>query len=204
MLLAIDTATAACSVALIDGSVVVAQVYEEVGRGHAERLIGMIAALPSGGQAEAVLVNCGPGSFTGVRVGLAAARALGFAWGAPVTGYSTHALLAATAFADHSEVEAASVIIDAGHGAYFVQNFRRAPFLDLTPLASLEPDAAITVVGGLPIITNGPDKIRGIAPESKILPATLMAGRAILLPNAYTQGSPSPIYGREPDAKLPK
>ena len=75
MILVIDTATAACSVALLDGDRVFAERHEVVGRGHAERLVPMIAELPDGGRAEAILVDVGPGSFTGIRVGLAAARA---------------------------------------------------------------------------------------------------------------------------------
>jgi tRNA threonylcarbamoyladenosine biosynthesis protein TsaB len=96
--LAIETATEACSVALFENGALLAHVHELVGRGHAERLIPMIAELPERGRAERVLVDCGPGSFTGVRVGLAAARAFGLAWGAEVVGYSSLALIAATAF----------------------------------------------------------------------------------------------------------
>jgi tRNA threonylcarbamoyladenosine biosynthesis protein TsaB len=55
----------------------------------------MIAGLPGQGRAARILVDVGPGSFTGVRVGLAAARGLAIGWGAEVAGYSSLALLAA-------------------------------------------------------------------------------------------------------------
>ena len=80
--LAIETATEACSVALFDGDKVVDGRHEVLGRGHAERLVPMIAELPDKGRAQRILVSLGPGSFTGVRIGLAVARALGIAWGA--------------------------------------------------------------------------------------------------------------------------
>src|SRR3546814_1758678 len=65
-----------------------------VGRGHAERLLPLIADFPDKGRADRIAVDIGPGSFTGVRIGLAAARALSFAWGAALTGYSTLSIIA--------------------------------------------------------------------------------------------------------------
>ena len=87
MLLVIDCATAACSVALLgaDGEVLDA-LHEVVGRGHAERLLPMIESVLAGRRPDAILVDCGPGSFTGVRVGLAAASGLAIGWGVPVSG----------------------------------------------------------------------------------------------------------------------
>src|SRR6187402_2735190 len=96
--LVIETATAACSVALLAGRTRLAGAHELVGRGHAERLVPMIGeVLAAAGleRADLILVDCGPGSFTGIRVGLAAARALGYAWNVPVHGYSALALIAA-------------------------------------------------------------------------------------------------------------
>ena len=95
--LVIETASPACSIALIRGDALVAERHEVVGRGHAERLVPAIAELLAETEArpDTILVDCGPGSFTGVRVGLAAARALGFAWSARVHGCSSLALIAA-------------------------------------------------------------------------------------------------------------
>src|SRR3546814_18980208 len=71
--LVIDTATAACPVALIDDGRAVADRHEFVGRGHAERLQPMIADLPGGRRAHQILVEVGPGSVTGTCARTAAA-----------------------------------------------------------------------------------------------------------------------------------
>jgi tRNA threonylcarbamoyladenosine biosynthesis protein TsaB len=186
--LVIDTATATCSVALIDGDSVIAALSDRVGRGHAERLIPMIASLPNGGRAGSILVNCGPGSFTGVRVGLAAARGLGLAWGVPVVGYSTHALIAASAFAKAME-DSVTVIMEGGHGEVFVQSFTARPFAALAPLVSCIPGAVERF--GL-TLGNAKDVDHFAEP---------VAAEAIHLPEAYRTLAPVPIYGRAPDAK---
>src|SRR3978361_2079056 len=96
MLLIIDSATAACSAALVSAAGdLIAQRHEIVGRGHAERLLPMIADLLGGRVPTSILVDCGPGSFTGVRVGLAAAHGLAIGWKVPLAGYSSLALIAA-------------------------------------------------------------------------------------------------------------
>ena len=87
--LVIDCATEACSVALFENGSMISGTLEMLGRGHADRLVPMIADLPGKGRAEEIAVNVGPGSFTGIRVGIAAAKALGLAWNARVIGYQT-------------------------------------------------------------------------------------------------------------------
>jgi tRNA threonylcarbamoyladenosine biosynthesis protein TsaB len=202
-ILAIETATAACSVALMEHGALVAQRHEVVGRGHAERLIPMIAELPDGGRADFILVDCGPGSFTGVRVGLAAARALGFAWSAPVRGFSSLALLAATAAWDDDAAESIGVALSGGHGELFVQRFSARPLTILTELRSAEPSTAAALTPEKLVFGSGAAALvtaRGWGEARELLPR---AADTILLPNAMTSLPPSPIYGRAPDAKLP-
>ncbi len=193
--LVIETATAACSVALIEGTAVIASAHEIVGRGHAERLVPMIAALPDGGRADAILVDCGPGSFTGIRVGIAAARGLGLGWGVPVRGFSSLPLVAAAAFAADAKLDRLAVVLEGGHGEVFMQPFVRDPFVASADFASLPPSEAMarldaTAIGnGVRFLSDGG---RDALPD---------AADVILLPAALIDLPPRPIYGRAPDAK---
>lgn len=211
--LAIDTATEACSVALISNGVMEAGIFEMLERGHAERLIPMIAELPEKGRAPAIVVNCGPGSFTGVRVGLAAAKALAIAWNVPVNAYNTPSLIAKMALGQSPspvlpdiKSEAVIVAMSGGHGEYFIQTFdHRAN--STRELSSLKPDIAAQLlvdrVGTKTVIA-------GSAAES--LHALLGIGTALpLWPDARCAGildisqrdlPAEPVYGRKPDAKV--
>lgn len=198
--LVIETATAACSVALIDGARVIASAHEVVGRGHAERLIPMIAELLESKVPDAILVDCGPGSFTGVRVGIAAARGLAIGWGVPVTGYSSLALLAAASFAAHPDRSRLAVVLEGGHGEVFMQHFA-APLAAVTPLVSALPEAALAAVHGLPIIGSGVQRLARLDPALDMHDALPDAASAALLGAAQRDLPPRPIYGRAPDAK---
>src|SRR5689334_20591763 len=148
MILAFDTSTAACTAALFDGSgACVARKDELIGRGHSERLVPMIAELMDGRSADSILVGVGPGSFTGIRVGIAAAHGLAIGWDAQVTGMSSLALLAAGAGAD-SEIAAAVI---GGHGELFVQQFGRelepGELLNLRPTDAAAATSARVVIG---------------------------------------------------------
>lgn len=190
--LAIETATTACSVALWQDGALVDARHEIVGRGHAERLIPMIAELPDGGRADRLLVDCGPGSFTGIRVGIAAARALGIGWGVPVHGYSSVALIAASAVAEH-DADRIAVVLEGGHGEVFVAPFDR--LLPAGPLASLTPEAAVAAIGDRAVFGTG---VRWIGTGTELIPD---ARAARLLPEDLRTLPPAPIYGRAPDAK---
>lgn len=197
--LAIETATAACSVALFDGATLIDARHETLGRGHAERLVPMIAELPGKGEAQRILVSLGPGSFTGTRIGIAAARALGLAWGAQVVGYPTLALVAA---GTKGLVGGAPVLVvmTGGHGEWFAQPFDG----DGLPLAEHSVFSPAEVANSLAL-----EHVAGSEAEAFI--ARRGWGQAHpMLPDArWTPDLPAtlhtahtaPIYGRPPDAK---
>jgi tRNA threonylcarbamoyl adenosine modification protein YeaZ len=196
MLLAIDSATAACSVALFEGGDVLDQRHEIVGRGHAERLLPMIRELLDGRRPDSILVDCGPGSFTGVRVGLAAAHGLSIGWRVPLSGYSSLAAIAAAA--EGGEI---AVALHAGHGQLFVQSYGREPLLPLDELRSLLPEAAAEAISSHRVYGSGAEalvKARGFGEAHDALPR---AADALLLPEALRSLAARPIYGRAPDAK---
>lgn len=202
--LVIDTATAACSVALFDGDALVDSRHEVVGRGHAERLVPMIAELPGGGRAQDILVDVGPGSFTGIRVGIAAARGLALGWGGNVGGYSSLALVAMDEFISAQHASPFAVVLEGGHGEVFVQRFAGRPEFGATDgFESLTPAAALDRVGGLQVVGNGVDRLIGL-PANQQGPALLpSAVFALTLPPSYRDLPARPVYGRAPDAKLP-
>ena len=178
-----------------------ASAHETVGRGHAERLVPMIGeVLAEAGtnRADLIQVDCGPGSFTGIRVGIAAARGLALAWGVPVAGFSALALIAATARED------VGVAISGGHGEIFVQRFVHAPFAPVGGLQSLKPEAAAAIVPDLLVLGSGAEALVAARGTGRAEEAFPNAADARLLPAALTDLSPTPLYGRAPDAKVPQ
>ena len=196
-LLVIETATAACSVALIEGGCVVAADHAVVGRGHAERLLPMIAALPDGGRCDALLVDIGPGSFTGIRVGVAAARALGFAWGVPVHGYASLALLAAI---DGGRADTV-VAIEGGHGEVFVGRYCGDPMVEIEAPTSMPFDVAIARISAARIIGNAAARLVAAGAHAEAVEVAPDARAAVLVPEGLARLAPVPFYGRGADAK---
>lgn len=207
--LVIDSATEACSVALLCGAQVMAGDWRILGRGHAEQLVPMIAALPGRGRAPRIAVALGPGSFTGLRVGLAAARALALAWGAELVGYPTLALIAAqarAAFGPAAAQATIAVVTTGGHGEWFTQTFGPDGH-PCDTLASRKPaDASVgidaTYVAGSEAEALLAGRQQGwpsaraerIWPDARAFP---------LLPPALLSKDTAPLYGRPPDARLP-
>jgi tRNA threonylcarbamoyladenosine biosynthesis protein TsaB len=215
-LLAIDTALAACSAAVLDtasGGILASESLPML-RGHAEALIPLLGrVMQQSGLAFAdldrIVVTTGPGSFTGLRVGIAAARGLGVATGVPVAGVSTLSAYAAPYLGadDRSPVIAA---IDARHSNIYLQVFapggrtliapRLAPLLDAVHAAS---DTAACIVG------SAAQAVADNLPETAPLPATIDARQApdigwVAQSGAVapeTASPPNPQYLRAPDAQ---
>lgn len=197
MILALDTSTAACTAALLaeDGAVLAA-VDEVIGRGHAERLVPMIAELLEERRPSRILVGCGPGSFTGLRVGIAAAHGMAIGWDAELSGFSSMALLAA-GVPDKGPVAAALL---GGHGELFVQQFG-SRLSDPGPLLNLPPAAAARAISAEQVVGPGAVALveaRGWGEVVAILPS---AARVLALPEELRSFKPQPIYARAPDAQ---
>lgn len=163
-ILALDTSLAACSVAVLGNGTVLARRHDLIGRGHAERLMPMLADVLEAagvgiGDVDRLAVTTGPGTFTGIRVGLAAARGLALATGKPLIGVTTfEALVAAQAEAD-SAGWPALVTIDAGRGDVYVQLFDAARGPLVPP--------AVVATGDIPaLLPAGPVWLIGPASES--------------------------------------
>jgi tRNA threonylcarbamoyl adenosine modification protein YeaZ len=198
MLLALDTATPACTAALFDedGSLL-ARADEVMARGHAEQLMPLLKRLLEGRKADAILVGCGPGSFTGLRVGIAAAHGLAIGWGVPLSGMSTLALIAAGVTGEGP----IAVALTGGHGELFVQQFDRTPLAPVGAVASLSPAAAAAAIEASLVVGSGASALVAARGHGQAVEALPSAANAILLPHALRVLAARPIYARAPDAR---
>lgn len=216
LILAIDTALEACSAALYDTETGVARAGESLamGRGHAEALVPLLKRVMSAAGAtfkdvDSYAVTVGPGSFTGLRVGLSAARSFGLATSRPVIGISTLATLAAPLFADDDHIPVAAAI-DAHHDNVYLQMIGPGGRLLVGPRAMTAREAARAVAigpvrlvgsGAALIAQNWPSGERPaleIYPEAMPDPVWLARLASVADPG---RSEPKPLYLREADAK---
>jgi tRNA threonylcarbamoyl adenosine modification protein YeaZ len=199
LILAFDTSTAACTAALLepDGTVVASR-DEVIGRGHAERLVPMIDEMLDGHVPSRILVGVGPGSFTGLRVGIAAAHGMAIGWRVPLAGMNSLALLAATAPAGEGKVAAA---LSGGHGELFVQTFDRKKLTASGPVLSLTPPAAAMKVDAPLVVGTGAEALVEARHSGEALMILPSASRALALPELLRMLECKPIYARAPDAR---
>lgn len=178
LVLALDTALAAASVAVLDTDRdrILAEVSEPMERGHAERLVPLIAAVcRSAGIAPAAcrrfVAATGPGSFTGLRVAIAAARGLALATGGDAVGISTLAALAAPHL-DAPERACVLAAIDARHGHVYAS----LTAADGTPVmppgycAAGEAADAAAAAGPCRLVGPGADAVLGAWPQGSSAP----------------------------------
>ncbi len=207
IVLAIDTALDACSVAVVANGLSLATRSEPMARGHQERLAPMVAeavaeAKLAFDRLERIAVTIGPGSFTGLRVGLAFAKALSLALDVACVGVGTlEALMASLDGADAAPLAIAA--LDARRDQLYLQVFSGGePLTEPGNLSLDEAQALIvglgataktTVVGSgaalLGYTTAGPETVDPVAL------ARLAAARPM------PQERPSPLYLRAPDAR---
>lgn len=211
--LLIDTALSLCTAAVFEDGTALAVRSEPMVKGHQERLAGFVRdAMAEAGTGfdalDRIGVTTGPGSFTGLRVGLAFAQGFGAALDRPVVGISVLDALAASIAPDAAMPEAVAALIDARRGQVYARFWRRGIAEGPAGALSLEAAAArvadlgpgVTLVGsGAPLMAAGFPAamtldLPGPAPEA--LARLVAAADPRLAP-------PEPLYLRAPDATPP-
>ena len=215
-LLAIDTALGACSACIFADHRAEPLAIESIGmeRGHAEALLPLVdrvaAAVPGGFSAlDRVAVTVGPGSYTGLRVGIAAARAIGLAAGIPVVGVTTlSALLASLVAADTRRLMAAA--IDARHGHVYFQAVAPGG-RTIVPPSLLAVREAVRLIGSGPVTLTGSGApivgaevlatgVACIVHDAPVATDIQLVARLGLVANP-AQALAKPLYLRAPDAR---
>jgi len=214
--LAIDTALEACSAAVLDTvrAEIVAAESRVMARGHAEALIPMIGRVMAASRIEfndldRIAVTVGPGSFTGLRVGIAAARGIALAADKPAIGLTTLSGYAAPHIAA-DDTRSVAAVIDARHEHVYLQVFGPGGRTVVPPrLAPLREAMLAALTGSARIVGSAADLIAASWPRTQPPPALVdqrgapdidwiaRLGAAAGDPH----GPPKPLYLRPPDAQ---
>jgi tRNA threonylcarbamoyladenosine biosynthesis protein TsaB len=213
--LAIDTALAVCAAAVLDTERPGLQARESVPmiRGHAEALMPLIAKVMDAAELEfaeldRIAVTTGPGSFTGLRVGIAAARGIALAAARPSVGLSTLAAYAAPLIAKDDSIPVLAVI-DARHDQVYLQVFGVGGRMLVSPrIGPIQEAARISGPGPVRIVGSAAREVAAAWPAD--FPAPLLVEThpapeidwvARLGAAAVGLAPPKPFYLRAPDAQ---
>lgn len=215
-LLAFDCSGASCSAAVLIDGIIRAERFAAMERGQAEALLPMIQAVMAEAEADwtgldAIVTTVGPGSFTGVRLGLSAARGLALAADKPLLAVTAFEAVAAGLAPAEQPI---AIVIDSRRGPVFAQRFDSS----LQPVgepAQLEPEAVAAWLGTGPwhIAGDGVANLAGqaFAPDVRLdaEPRRIQAAdlaRAAAAPGRAVSDRPPahPLYLRPPDVSLPK
>jgi tRNA threonylcarbamoyladenosine biosynthesis protein TsaB len=216
-ILAFDCSMNGCSGAVLAGPRVLAQgeaPVTAVGRGQSEALMPLLAQLMAAAgldwpQLDLIGVTVGPGSFTGLRIGLAAARGFGLALGTRIAGVSTPEALAAGIPAAERDGRPVIVAIDSKRADLFVQPFG-ADLRPISPVTALAPEQAAHLAGDTPLLVgDAAPRLLPFAPGAKLSAAPTRPDPVILARLAMTLSeegralAPEPLYLRPADVTLP-
>ncbi|MSO72764.1 MAG: tRNA (adenosine(37)-N6)-threonylcarbamoyltransferase complex dimerization subunit type 1 TsaB [Rhodospirillaceae bacterium] len=219
LILAFDTSAGACSAVLWRDEAVLSSGRVLMDQGQAEALMPLIEEVMARGGAtyadlDRIAVSVGPGSFTGVRVGLSAARGLGLAAGKPIVGVTTTEILAASVSdaERQSAGEFAHVLaaIDTKRGDLYVQQFDRA-LREAGPVRAMAPNGLAEWTEPGPLLVAGDAAaiaIASIGPRALLSSADALPEPAILARLAARRDprpdGPVPVYVRPPEAVIPR
>jgi tRNA threonylcarbamoyladenosine biosynthesis protein TsaB len=215
-ILAIDTALEACSAAVFDlerGGVTASEMLP-MARGHAEALTPLIARVMDLAGAEfadldRIAVTTGPGSFTGLRVGISAARGIALAAGKPAVGLSTLAAFAAPLIAEDDSTHVVAAI-DARHSQVYLQVFGIGGRTLVAPrVASVRDAARAAITGPARLVGSAANQVAAAWPRGADPPLLVehhsapdvgwVARLGAAAADGY--GRPKPLYLRPPDAQ---
>ncbi|MGR8008872.1 tRNA (adenosine(37)-N6)-threonylcarbamoyltransferase complex dimerization subunit type 1 TsaB [Streptomyces hypolithicus] len=208
LLLAVDTATPAVTVALHDGQRVVAEAGEVDARRHGELLLPAVDRLLTGAGLKldavtGVVVGVGPGPYTGLRVGLATAETFGLVLGVPVHGLCT---LDGLAYASGLTGPFA-VATDARRKEVYWARYDDARTRVSEPAVD-RPDEVAGQLAGLPVVGAGALLYPGAFPDARAPEHQSAGALAALAAEKLAAGesflAPLPLYLRRPDAQVPK
>ena len=213
--LAIDTALEACAAAVLDTERgTLASESLPMLRGHAEALMPLIARVMRQANIpfsalDRIAVTTGPGSFTGLRVGISAARGIALAAAKPAIGLTTLAAYAAPYIA-HDDKTAVAVAIDARHQHVYLQIFGPGGRTLVAPrIASVSHATRAAATGAVRIVGTGVNMLAAVWPPRELQPTLVDDRRApdivwvARLAVAADEGAsePRPLYLRAPDAQ---